>query len=271
MLAVASAAVLGPKWALRQHQDWLAEHDRSNSRAANISLLRQAATLSTGSLRGLDVIGGEIRDLMLKDVDLRGLHAFGTRFVNVAFDGVDLQRADISYAAVTGAITRCDLRAAFGSMSTWTGCDLTGSRFEGAQLWAARFDECKFRNASLAGAQLASAYLRYCDFTGCDLSGAFLGRPTDGAHSSDVFEVLSASRHGVPRDANAPAEVDVWFGDTPAHGTLRRALARPADLRSANLSKSRVEGADFSFVSYDELTRWPVGYRPDHPSVPAVD
>ena len=151
----------------------------------------------------------------------------GKDVVTRPFSRLDLQGQDLDLLDVTGA----DLNGA-----QLTDADLIGSNLASTPTRPTLLIRAKLTRADLEGANLTGAIMWNADLEGARLWGAKL----TGA-------ILSGA--------------DLKGAD------LRDAYLTGATMWSADLEGANLTDTDLTGVSYDEKTRWPVGFKPP-PSAP---
>ena len=179
-------------------------------------------------LRDAVAAGRPVRDLALRENDLRGL-----QLAELRADGLDLGECDLRDSTLRGVRWRgCSLRdarleAADFSDAVLRTCDLDGVRAAGAHFTRARLENSTARGARLDGADFSSAILTDTDLSRASLRGARL----DGVSATGVDLRGSDLRGASLRNA-----------------VLIDADLRGADLTDAELHDANLHGADLRGV-----------------------
>jgi uncharacterized protein YjbI with pentapeptide repeats len=163
---------------------------------------------------------------------------------------IDLSGADLSAAALDGALRALHLpRTQEGALSwadatlegaslesaTLTGADLTGANLSRSNLRRVRLDRARLERARLVAADMASAQLAGAQIGGADLTEALLEDAVlTGAHLR--FAVLTRA---CLENANLEA-ADLWSA------TLDGAVLGGARLEGARLQEASLRGADLT-------------------------
>ena len=136
----------------------------------------------------------------------------GSLFRGARFDGVHLDRADISLADFTGAsMIRAGMRFVLAAYASFRGADLTG-----ADLWQLKAYRCDFTGARLTGATLRGVSAVECKFEGADFTGATFGT-ADATRATDAAAAF-CRRFGIAIDRSGrytsddAAAVYAWHG-----------------------------------------------------------
>ncbi len=121
------------------------------------------------------LIGCDLRGLILKEMDLRGVHLNGSNLAQADLFGSDLSGADLRGANLSR------VHAAYVNLggADLSGADLRGSflvkaSLKGARLWGANLAEALLKNTSLERADLAGAHLNFAHLKRVALEGANL-------------------------------------------------------------------------------------------------
>ncbi|MFI4973894.1 MAG: pentapeptide repeat-containing protein [Caulobacterales bacterium] len=128
-----------------------------------------------------------VQDAQMSGTVLRGVRAERCRFVRCRFSHADLREASFKDCQFADPETQHGAAFAFTRLdeAQFLRCDLTHARFEGADLYAVRMEDCNLRGAVFSRSSFARAFgpkvvrvsaaLVGCNFELADLSGARLG------------------------------------------------------------------------------------------------
>lgn len=243
-VAVESAASFGPilqvlMGYLRTHSPRLLDEKTFTARAS-LRMDVGAAFLAFERLLSRRAAVRDDLQIVLPQVhypsaNLSGANLSGANLSAASLHGADLGGADLSGADLSGA----DLSGADLSSCDLSGADINDADLTGATLYDAHLMGAYVRGSDLRGADLGEAHLRGAILVGADLRGAYL-RLADlsGAHL---------------RDANLADAIVGW-----------------ADLSGADFTDATLDGADLLHCAYDEVTRWPAGFKPPPPREPTT-
>jgi fluoroquinolone resistance protein len=142
------------------------------------------------------VVGGAFEDQDWAELDLAGTRFENCRFLRCGFARSDLREATFKNCGFADAEGQRGANFAFARLdeATFDNCNLAHARFEGADLSAVRFNDCRLLGARFARARFHRAFgrkvvrtlvsfvdcnLELADLRGADLSGFDLRRLAD--------------------------------------------------------------------------------------------
>ncbi|MFO7713055.1 DUF2169 domain-containing protein [Desulfosarcina sp.] len=198
-------------------------------------------------LSGVDFSGGSLQEAIFSNADLSN-----TRFDKADLTGAVFIKANLSGASFKRAeLTDADLSEADCSHANLCKAILKDAVFDSARLTDARFEEAdaggaSFIEADLTGATLVKATLTGADFsdsnlTKADLSGSNLAEATlDGAKCPGVI------MDGADLTELRASEKCIFTGGSFKQVSAKESIWEAADLRDADFSLSKMEGANFT-------------------------
>lgn len=184
-----------------------------------------------------------MRELVLRDSDLRGL-----QFAGLRADGLDLGECDLRDSTLSGVKWRgCTLRNARLDAADFSDAVLRMCDFDDVRAPHARFTRARFENSRARGARLDEADFSSAVLTDTDLSRASLrGARLDGVSATGVDLRGSDLRGASLRNA-----------------VLSDADLRGADLTDADLRDANLRGADLRGVAGLDAARFPASAAGD--------
>jgi uncharacterized protein YjbI with pentapeptide repeats len=209
------------------------------------------ADLSGAVLRRADLRGASLLRATLTDADLGEVQTEQLMLVEVEAKGLRLQGASLRQAVfVQLDLTGADLSRALLEQATFVGCQAPGVSFAGAVLDRARFVKgCELAGAVLAGASMRSCNLRGTSLPGADLSGARLDGADLGECVLQRAELQRVTARGARFDKADLSEASLQAADFLG-ASFMNATIRGVDLRASNLY-----GADMARVRSDPHVR----------------
>ena len=204
--------------------------------------------LTDAVLAGLDLSGGDFTDALLTRADLSGATLDGA-----TLDGATLMGAQLAGASLRGAsLVEADLTEAEAVELVLEEVNLDDAVAIGTIWTGATMKKVSWRRAELGGSDLTGVRLQEVQLDEADLSGATL----DGARFSDASLVdTDLGPNTSAREVSfqscdltklrASEGVDLT-GASMMKLTMSGARLQNAKLSEANLSFSRLDGADFS-------------------------
>ena len=167
------------------------------------------------------------RRLLGKNLVIKKIDASGCDLTNLS-----LERSNLSKATFRGA--------------NLTGVDFRGANLQGANLMGTNLTGVDLRGANLQGVILGSADLSGFDFQGADLSGANLqGAYLNQANLSNTNLLGANLIYAKLRNANL-------FGANLTDVKLMSAICLYANFTLSDLTRAKVNGADFSFAKFNQ-------------------
>jgi hypothetical protein len=178
------------------------------------------------------------RDERERAADFR-IELTGTNLRDVRANGIDLRRAQLSFAQLPWA----DLRGARLQDAVLVGADLWHADLDGVQLQranltSARLQEADLHGAPLQDARLSAIQLQYADLREAQLQGADM----TGAQLQD-----------------ARLDRALLQGANLLRAQLQRASLVGAQLQGANLRDAELQDADLTDAVCDRATTWSAG------------
>jgi uncharacterized protein YjbI with pentapeptide repeats len=238
-----------------------------------------------GDLIKADLTGASLYRVNLTGVNLTGVNLTGALLTRAVLTEAVLIGARMFRAVLTEAVLiKVNLYGAnlFGALLTRV--NLTRANLRDADLRGANLTEAVLTEAVLISARMFDANLTGANLTGADLRGANLtGAYLTGVHLKDVKYDDSTVWPNSVSDV-----LRVWQGDKDLYDVnLRGANLTGADLTGADLRYAAVNGAWLRYailtgadlsdadltdailegITYDETTKWPIGFTPP-PSTP---
>jgi uncharacterized protein YjbI with pentapeptide repeats len=147
---------------------------------------------------------------------------------------------------IDGTLADAQLPGADLAQARLEAADLTGANLAGANLGSANLTRVKLTGASLGGTDLSYANLEWAQLSDTNLTQANLRR-------ADAAGILL--KHADLTQADLTG-ADLTQAD------LTGADLSGADLSGTNLTRADLTGTTLNSVRHDNLTRWPVEFRP---------
>lgn len=131
--------------------------------------------MSGANFSDIDLIGSDLRDTRLVDINLEKATLNRTDFSNSDMAGANLSKAEAGRARFNGAkLSGANFAKAELNRASFRGADLTGSDLSKSELGRADFTDANLANANIAFANLARANFNGAEMTGVDLSNSYL-------------------------------------------------------------------------------------------------
>lgn len=215
------------------------------------------ADLTGADLSGLSLTGADFRDAILEGIDFSGTDLTGADFTNAVLASANLTEAKCTTAKFRGAniggaiLKNADLSGGLDMRDVVLAkSDLSGAKFNGADLTGTDLSECLFHETDLSGIKapriiFISSDLRGLRCAGADLSkGIFIGTDVSGADFKGaklVSAVFVAARG---------AGVSFRAADMENMRIVKESDFSGADFQGAGLERSNLRGTKLDACSF---------------------
>jgi len=220
----------------------------ANLRSADLTAADLAdAKMTRICLRAADLSGANLSDARLREADLSEAKCNGANLRGADLRGAKLNKARLAWADLRGAdLSDADLSGAILTDADLSGSDLSRAILSEADLSVANLSRCILAGADLTAARVGNADLSHTDLSGAnfkwaELSGSSLSLAKMGNTKFREADLTRATLDDVKcRQAD--------FRMAKLHGAkFRDADLRESDFSGADMSKTRVNGADLTW------------------------